>query len=63
MNALSAFAADESGAVTTDWIVLTAACVAMGLATIYSVSGGVEDLSGDTANVLSNYQIDDQFDG
>ncbi|MGP1356044.1 hypothetical protein [Roseicyclus sp.] len=62
MNAFTVFAADESGAVATDWIVLSAACVAMGLATMLSVSGGVESLANETSAAISNYQIDDQFD-
>lgn len=35
------FAADESGAVTVDWVVLTAAMVAIGGALISVVSGGI----------------------
>jgi len=31
---------DESGAVTVDWVVLTAAIVGLGIAVIASVSGG-----------------------
>ena len=34
------FAADESGAVTVDWVVLTAAIVGLGIAVIASVRTG-----------------------
>ncbi|WP_341862535.1 hypothetical protein [Gymnodinialimonas sp. 57CJ19] len=46
-NFIKNFAADESGAVTVDWVVLTAALVGLGLAVMAVVSNGVEDLSGD----------------
>ena len=37
------FIASESGAVTVDWVVLTAALVGLGLAVMAMVSGGSED--------------------
>ena len=46
------FAASESGAVTVDWVVLTAALVGLGLAVMAVVSGGVNDLSGEIQNAL-----------
>ena len=49
----TSFVSDESGAVTVDWVVLTAAIVGLGLAVISVVSGGVEDLSGDISNALT----------
>ncbi|TQM93676.1 Flp family type IVb pilin [Roseinatronobacter monicus] len=39
------FAADESGAVTVDWVVLTAAIVGLGIAVVVSVRGGVENMA------------------
>ena len=47
MKLFNAFLKDESGAVTVDWVVLTAALVGLGLAVISVVSTGLEDLSGD----------------
>jgi Flp pilus assembly pilin Flp len=38
------FFADESGAVTVDWVVLTAAIVGLGLVVMNTVGGGIEDL-------------------
>ena len=37
----------EQGAVSTDWVVLTAACVGTGLAVMSTVSSGIEALSSD----------------
>lgn len=49
---IKSFAADESGAVTVDWVVLTAAIVGLGIAVIASVRGGVEDLGTAIATAL-----------
>lgn len=38
------FQKDEDGAVTVDWVVLTAAIVGLGVAVITAVSTGVDDL-------------------
>ncbi|UWQ95093.1 hypothetical protein K3728_15590 [Rhodobacteraceae bacterium M385] len=52
-NFIKNFAADESGAVTVDWVVLTAALVGLGLAVMAVVSNGVEDLSNDISADLT----------
>ncbi|UWQ20233.1 Flp family type IVb pilin [Jannaschia sp. W003] len=39
---LARFVRDEAGAVTVDWVVLTAALVGLGLAVMGVVSSGVE---------------------
>ncbi|RYH10707.1 Flp family type IVb pilin, partial [Tropicimonas sp. IMCC6043] len=49
-NLIKSFRNDEDGAVTVDWVVLTAAIVGLGIATLAVISGGVEDLSGDISN-------------
>jgi len=46
LNTFKAFANDESGAVTVDWVVLTAAIVGLGLIVMQTVGGGIEDLAG-----------------
>ena len=38
------FAADESGAVTVDWVVLTAAIVGLGIAVVASVRSGTTEI-------------------
>ena len=55
------FAADESGAVTVDWVVLTAAIVGLGIAVMASVSDGLEDLSGDIEAQLTSQGISTTF--
>jgi len=55
------FVADESGAVTVDWVVLTAAIVGLGIAVMASVRGGLEDLSGDIENQLTTQGISTTF--
>ncbi|MGK7651786.1 Flp family type IVb pilin [Roseovarius sp. B08] len=39
------FRNDEDGAVTVDWVVLTAAVVGLGVAGVATVSGGVNTLA------------------
>jgi len=51
------FARDESGAVTVDWVVLTAAIVGLGLAVISSVRTGTSDLAGAIETSLSNATV------
>jgi Flp pilus assembly pilin Flp len=54
LNLLKTFKNDESGAVTVDWVVLTAAIVGLGLVVMQTVGGGIEDLAGDIDSNLSN---------
>ncbi|MCC5959870.1 MAG: hypothetical protein JJU08_11070 [Rhodobacteraceae bacterium] len=51
------FAADESGAVTVDWVVLTAAIVGLGIAVIASVSGGVNNLADRISTSVAGTEI------
>jgi len=55
------FKNDESGAVTVDWVVLTAAIVGLGIAVMATVSGGVQNLSGDINKQLSGQGISTKF--
>lgn len=56
------FLANESGAITVDWIVLTAACVALGLLVIMMISGSVRDNSTEVSAIMEAYEINDDFD-
>jgi Flp pilus assembly pilin Flp len=58
---LKSFLSNESGAVTVDWVVLTAALVGLGLAIMSVVSGGLEDLSGDIAGQLGEDHVSTGF--
>ncbi len=53
MKLFKNFKNDESGAVTVDWVVLTAAVVGLGIAVLAAVSSGVQNLSGDINTQLS----------
>jgi Flp pilus assembly pilin Flp len=44
LNLFKTFKNDESGAVTVDWVVLTAAIVGLGLVVMTTVGGGIETL-------------------
>ncbi len=56
------FRNDESGAVTVDWVVLTAAIVGLGIAVYGVVSGGIQDLSQDIDNQMSGQAISTSFE-
>jgi len=56
------FGKDEDGAVTVDWVVLTAALVGLGIAVLAAVEGGLKDLSGDIETELQKSIIDTTFD-
>jgi len=55
------FKNDESGAVTVDWVVLTAAIVGLGIAVLATVSNGVQNLSSDIDTQLSGQGISTTF--
>ena len=55
---LSEFRRDEAGAVTVDWVVLTAALVGLGVAVLTSVSGGATDLASDINTNVGNMAAD-----
>lgn len=57
MKSLVTFLKDDSGAVTTDFVLVTAGLVGLGLATISVVSGGVEDTSFEIAAALANIDV------
>ena len=46
LNFFKGFKNDESGAVTVDWVVLTAAIVGLGMVVMLSVGPGIEQLAG-----------------
>ncbi len=56
LNFIKNFRADEDGAVTVDWVVLTAAIVGLGIAVLASVSGGAQNLAGDIGTELTATQ-------
>ncbi len=61
LRSLTNFLHQEDGAVTVDWVVLTSATVGLGVATLAVVSGGISDLSSDTARNLGRPFIQTAF--
>lgn len=61
-NTLDRFIRDEYGAVTVDWVVLSAAVIGLALAThtVWRSSAGV--LAADISATASDYQIKTSFD-
>ena len=49
---MNAFRKDEDGAVTVDWVVLTAAFVGLAFAAYQSIEDGAEELTADTETFL-----------
>jgi Flp pilus assembly pilin Flp len=54
---IKSFAANESGAVTVDWVVLTAAIVGLGIAVIASVRTGTSSLAGSIQTSLTSASV------
>ena len=53
MKFIKNFRKDEDGAVTVDWVVLTAAVVGLAVAAYSSIEGGATELTGKTSDFLS----------
>lgn len=53
MNFIKNFRAEEDGAVTVDWVVLTAAIVGLGIVAITAVNGGIQSLGTQVAADLT----------
>jgi Flp pilus assembly pilin Flp len=51
------FVREEEGAVTVDWVVLTAAIVGLATAIILLVQGGTEDLAGEISSALAGITV------
>ena len=54
LNIFKSFKNDEAGAVTVDWVVLTAAIVGLGIVVMNVVGGGIEGLSADIVTELGS---------
>ncbi|WP_050522798.1 hypothetical protein [Pseudorhodobacter wandonensis] len=52
-NIINKFLNEESGAVTVDWVVLTAAIVGLGMVVMSTVGGGIETLGGKVVTNLA----------
>lgn len=54
MKLSTKFTNDESGAVTVDWVVLTAAIVIIGIAVIITITAGLENAASGISGGLTN---------
>ncbi|UWP94345.1 hypothetical protein K3X48_08790 [Aliiroseovarius crassostreae] len=56
-NLINRFKADEDGAVTVDWVVLTAAIVGLGVAVLTSVSTSTDALATKVSNKINTMSV------
>ena len=63
LNLIKNFRNDEDGAVTVDWVVLTAAIVGLGIAVLTSVGNGTTALGDKIGTQLSAQTITDWASG
>jgi len=61
LNMIKNFAADESGAVTVDWVVLTAAIVGLGLAVMSVISNSTETLTNKIGGAMDGMTVSTNF--
>ena len=57
------FINDESGAVTVDWVVLTAAIVGLGIAVLTSVGGGTTELANKVSTHMATQDVTTAYSG
>ena len=54
------FVRSQDGAVTVDWVVLTAAVIGIGLAAAFSVGSNVPGLANQVSTVVANSEVTPQ---
>lgn len=59
MNFFKNFRKDDSGAVTVDWVVLTAAVVGLAVAAYSSIETGASDLTAATSSHMGGMTVGD----
>lgn len=57
------FRKDENGAVTVDWVVLTAAIVGLGIAVLTSVGGGTTSLANKVSSHMASQDVTTTYGG
>jgi Flp pilus assembly pilin Flp len=57
LNILKTFRNDESGAVTVDWVVLTAAIVGLGLVVMTTVSTGMKEAASNISEDITDKAV------
>ena len=56
LNKFGKFARSEDGAVTVDWVVLTAAVVGLAVTVIFAIQGPTDDVGDGVGSYLTGYQ-------
>lgn len=54
---ISGLITDEDGAVTVDWVVLTASLVMLGMASMFIVAGNIPGLTDKVSSVVANQPV------
>ncbi len=62
LKMLETFRKDDDGAMTVDWVALTAACLGLGVAVLAAISGGADDVSGRIAQQVKDTSVTPSFD-
>jgi len=62
LNIFKSFKNDEAGAVTVDWVVLTAAIVGLGMVVMTTVGGGITTLGTNVAGDLTTVGTNQAYD-
>ena len=62
-NQIKSFAANESGAVTVDWVVLVAGLIGLAIAAMTAISNTTETLAANANTELAKVQMDTTLDG
>lgn len=62
LDLMQKFGADEDGAVTVDWVILTAGVVGVALAATGAVVSGTEQISADVDGALKSQLIKTSFE-
>lgn len=57
INFLHRFRDSEDGAVTVDWVVLTAAVVGLAVVTVVSISESTDNVGSDVGNYLADFDV------
>ncbi|MGI9369618.1 MAG: hypothetical protein ACR2O2_12355 [Ruegeria sp.] len=57
LNNVRKFSADEDGAVTVDWVVLTAGVVALGSIAYWALAEPFRQIDSETGTALSNVSV------
>jgi len=61
LNRIAHFASDETGAVTVDWVILSAGVISLALAAVGVITDGTESLTGEIDTHMKSELISTSF--